>query len=640
MRKELKKIAAVILTTAITITTAVTGTSKIVKADEKAYPWTKTEASTTGNYIIDSYIGIEKDNVFENVTQERLKDILSSQGNYYIVFAGPEHKSSQKVIKAINEQAKADGITKIYHFDPYIDGYQLDITDENSIYKAGRGKSIYELWTSIKELLPNSEIIDEYNGEDTLLLAFSNDRANPQITASYELKENDEFDEESAKKEIAKVFRAGDEENSVVLADERSDFEFFKRVYNGSATYINYNNGEETANKTGKETELFTDADKEGFSLHQVTFPELLDILNSDGDNVIFFGASWCHNTQAIIESVAKRANKVGKTVYVYDTTLGNQLTFGTGDEIDKVLSGSSVFNSRNNVNIENGYNNISYVYGELVKYFGNFITENNSKKNNSITYYPNGDLNGELTNVAPWEGDNTVTTNAKRLQMPFLVSYNKNEENPITKQWIHKNAANDGTYTEYMLDLTWVLGTQKAKEAVDRNGNPAEIDGLSYVEFAKEAVNALDDFFGVKIDENKENESEETKNEEQTTANQQSTTLASSQTNNQTTDKNETSVPAKTKVKTPVVKVKVTKKLVKITWNKISNAKGYEIFRADKKKGKYKKVKSVAAKKRVYVNNKLKKKKYYYKVRSFAIDEKGKKVYSGWSKVKTVTVK
>lgn len=64
MRKELKKIAAVILTTAITITTAVTGTSKIVKADEKAYPWTKTEASTTGNYIIDSYIGIEKDNVF------------------------------------------------------------------------------------------------------------------------------------------------------------------------------------------------------------------------------------------------------------------------------------------------------------------------------------------------------------------------------------------------------------------------------------------------------------------------------------------------------------------------------------------------------------------------------------------------
>lgn len=149
-----------------------------------------------------------------------------------------------------------------------------------------------------------------------------------------------------------------------------------------------------------------------------------------------------------------KRANKVGKTVYVYDTTLGNQLTFGTGDEIDKVLSGSSVFNSRNNVNIENGYNNISYVYGELVKYFGNFITENNSKKNNSITYYPNGDLNGELTNVAPWEGDNTVTTNAKRLQMPFLVSYNKNEENPITKQWIHKNVANDGTYTEYMLEL------------------------------------------------------------------------------------------------------------------------------------------------------------------------------------------
>ncbi len=640
MRKDLKKITALIVTTALAITTAVTGTGKIVKADEKTYPWTKTETSTTGNYITDSYVGITKDNVFENVTQERLKDILSSQGNYYILFAGPEHQSSQKVVNAINEQAKNDGITKIYHFDPYIDGYQLDITDEKSIYKAGRGKSIYELWTSIKELLPDNKVIDDYNGEDTLLIAFSNDRKNPQIKASYELKEADEFDEDSAKKEIAKVFRAGNETNNVVLADERSDFEFFKRIYNGSATYINYNNGEETSNKTGRETEIFTDADKEGFRLHQITFPELLDILNSDGDNVILFGASWCHNTQAIIESVAKRANKAGKTVYVYDTTLGNQLNFGLGEDIDKVLSESSVFNSRNSVNTENGYNNISYVYGEVVKYFGNFITENNSKKNNSIAYYPNGDLNGELTSILPWDGDGTVTTNAERLQMPFLVSYNKNEANPITKQWIHKNEANDGTYTEYMLELTWVLGTQKAKEAVDRNGNPAKIDGLSYVEFAKEAVNALDDFFGVKIDENTENETEETKNQEQTTANQQPATTVNSQPNNQTTGNNETSVPAKTKVKTPVVKVKATKKSVKITWNKIPNVKGYEIFRTDKKKGKYKKIKNVASKKTVYVNNKLKKKKYYYKVRAFVKDENGKKIYSGWSKVKAVTVK
>jgi hypothetical protein len=233
--------------------------------------------------------------------------------------------------------------------------------------------------------------------------------------------------------------------------------------------------------------------------LHQVNFVELVNLLNSPGDHLIFFGASWCHNTQAIIGSVAKKAKEYGyERVYVYDTTLGNQLSFGTGADINKVLASSSAFNSRNNVNTTNGNGNISYLYGELAKYLGNFITENNSKKNNSISYYPGGDLNGTATVTVPWLSSGT-DANAVRLQLPFFISYNKDNAEPVTKQWIHKNAANDGTYTEYMLELAWVL---KAPNALTAEG---AIDGLTKVDFASEAVAALDnvlkpDSYGIKL--------------------------------------------------------------------------------------------------------------------------------------------
>lgn len=114
--------------------------------------------------------------------------------------------------------------------------------------------------------------------------------------------------------------------------------------------------------RTGKAVEIFTEKDKDNFPLHQVNFNELIDLLNSNGDYVIFFGASWCHNTQAIIGSIAQKAKQAGKKVYVYDTTIGNQLTFGTGNDINIVTAGSSVFNSRSSVNPATGNNNISYV--------------------------------------------------------------------------------------------------------------------------------------------------------------------------------------------------------------------------------------------------------------------------------------
>ena len=199
---------------------------------------------------------------------------------------------------------------------------------------------------------------------------------------------------------------------------------------------------------------------------------------------------------------------------------------------------------------------------------------------------------------------------------MPFLIQYNRNAANPVTKNWLHKNKANDGTYTEYMLELTWVLGTKEAKEATDRTGNAKPKDGLSYVDFASEAVQALNTFFDIK---------------ETTNIKQPTTTNKPSQ---------EQKVPAVT-VKVPAkVTAKALKKSAKITWKKVAGATGYEVYRANKKKGKYKKVKTLKAKATSFTNKKLKAKKtYFFKVRAY-ITKNGKKTYSSWSAVKKVRVK
>jgi LPXTG-motif cell wall-anchored protein len=489
MKSVLKRATVGIIALALVLTTLFDVTASAASQYSGAYPWSKVKGGTTGDYIADSYYNVSSGHVFESVTQERLLDILSSKGNYYIVFASPKNSSSQAAISAINAQAKKDGITKIYHFDPFVDGYQIDITDKDTVFKTANGTSLNQLWTRITELLPAAEPVTSYVSSDTLLFSF-NGESTSKISASFSVKANAGFDQTAAAEGIAKVFRGGNSEGSVVSASVRSDFDFFKRVYNASATYFNYNGGVPDAqgNRTGATTTaIFTDADEDGFVFHQVNFVELINILNSPGEHTIFFGASWCHNTQAIIGSVAKKAKEYGhKTVYVYDTTVGNQLTFGTGADIDKVTASSSAFNSRNSVNTTTGNGNISYLYGELAKYLGNFTTENNSKQNNSISYYPNGDLDGAATATAPWLTGTDL--NARRLQLPFLISFNKDKADPVTKQWLHKNVANDGTYTEYMLELAWVLKTPNALTAA------GAIDGLTKVDFASEAVQALDD--------------------------------------------------------------------------------------------------------------------------------------------------
>ncbi len=90
------------------------------------------------------------------------------------------------------------------------------------------------------------------------------------------------------------------------------------------------------------------------------------------------------------------------------------------------------------------------------------------------------------------------------------------------------------------------------------------------------------------------------------------------------------------------IKKVKAAKKAISVEWKKVSGVNGYEIQVAtDKKFKKNKKTTTVKKQKTTKVTvKKLKaKKKYYVRMRTYKTIN-GKKVYSSWSKVKTVKTK
>lgn len=76
----------------------------------------------------------------------------------------------------------------------------------------------------------------------------------------------------------------------------------------------------------------------------------------------------------------------------------------------------------------------------------------------------------------------------------------------------------------------------------------------------------------------------------------------------------------------------------IKLTWNKVYRADGYVIYRADSKKGKYKKIKIIKRYKTVkFVDKKLKKgKRYYYKLKAMSNRKGIKSVYSNTVSAKT----
>ncbi len=121
--------------------------------------------------------------------------------------------------------------------------------------------------------------------------------------------------------------------------------------------------------------------------------------------------------------------------------------------------------------------------------------------------------------------------------------------------------------------------------------------------------------------------------------ANEPETTKASSTSTTKAASKSKSNKPKKTSIS----KIKAQKKGFKVTWKKVSNAKGYQVKYSTSKKFTKKTSKTVTVKKATTTSKTVKdlkkKKTYYVKVRSYKTVN-GKKVYSDWSKVKSVKTK
>ena len=111
----------------------------------------------------------------------------------------------------------------------------------------------------------------------------------------------------------------------------------------------------------------------------------------------------------------------------------------------------------------------------------------------------------------------------------------------------------------------------------------------------------------------------------------------------NDTNTSNDEDVTVISKPKSASIKkVKGAKKAILVTWKKVSGVSGYEIQLATNKKFKKNK-KTVTIKKQKTTKTTVKKlkakKKYYVRIRTYKTVN-GKKVYSSWSKVKSVKTK
>jgi hypothetical protein len=180
--------------------------------------------------------------------------------------------------------------------------------------------------------------------------------------------------------------------------------------------------------------------DDQGWRIHQVTYPELVDLLkhNTDANAVILFGGTWCPNTRPVLPFVNKYAQREDVKVYNFDTVL------------DGGLVGGATTSSVNPLQIRNtaAYQstptaNPSFLYGDLVsQYLNNVNTQYDYTKGGpAVTYYPKG---GDTANAL---------ASTRKLQVPFLIGYrsgaNDAPNGGVSRQWIIKK--DDGSYTEYM---------------------------------------------------------------------------------------------------------------------------------------------------------------------------------------------
>ena len=206
---------------------------------------------------------------------------------------------------------------------------------------------------------------------------------------------------------------------------------------------------------------VLTDADNVaadgGWRVNQITYPELIDLLD--------------HSTDARRGDPVRRhlvpEHPRGAAVRQQGRAEEQRHRLQLRHRPRRWQGGGNPTGGANPLQTRNGHGNAdaegnrtfpSYVYGELVnQYLGNFATEYLPTATNAITYFPFGDTTKPATSKA-------------RLQVPYLFGYKgkagTEPKDGVTRQWIQKNP--NGTHTEYMSN--WYFTNPQPNRSTSRS--------------------------------------------------------------------------------------------------------------------------------------------------------------------------
>jgi len=429
----------------------------------------------------------------ESVTYDRFQWLLQQSGNFAFLIGDPAQEASfAPRAQDVEAAADAAGVKKVYWFDPNLSGSAkvgpytepaLDIRNPAAISLPAASQTKYgSAWLNlVGQYLGNgyTASVNGLNGESATVTATKSANVNDAgATAGNSTKVGDAnggalYDYSTAtpanashsffliyNKERTVGAQAGKIASWVDLSEQASSVSAKADVTTaigkvGAANLTQLDqfawwkdevNAKQVtqANTTarGKDVPVLTDADNAaadgGWRINQVTYPELVDLLENgnDANEVLLFGGTWCPNTRPVLGAINEYAQENDVTVFNFDTVLDGGLAGGT------TTSAVNPLQVRNTVN--NGTTtpnaNATSLYGDLLsQYLTNINTEYNPATT-PVTFYRGGDTSG-------------TAISTKKLQVPFVLGYRgKAGDQPnggVTRQWIIDNG--NGTYKEYM---------------------------------------------------------------------------------------------------------------------------------------------------------------------------------------------
>jgi hypothetical protein len=463
---------------------------------------------------------LDKGSVFETVTFERFEYLLKKNtGKWAFVIGGPEDPELQQTIGHIEKVAEAQGIERIYNFDPNLDGDDLSVFDLTGYDLDSADNAGKDQFLDLGERLVTS-----YLGKDAETpFTLANDPAKPDQRVApqhpylfvYDAAGGDNariVDALTTAPDLSTPEAVTAYENDVkrVLTsaplDVDTQWDFLSTEHNRRhyERYVkNADPAVETANRARFGGDIFnaaedlTNGDENDFRIENITYPELLNILDSDGEFVILFGGTWCHNTAAIIKQTADYARRYGiKKVYNFDFSLDST---GNSGSLDKHIRDNS-FRTVGGVSRKT---RPAFLYGRILDKLSNAKTQ----------YRITADEPGtQSTSPVRYDVGGTEKL-ARKIQVGHLLAYDKDATEdgkpaPVRDQAIRSDWTNpDGSVfsgnVEYMSEVWFTQGKDATYDGADPDRLRGNVNVTTEVgqnslqnqrNFAKEAIDQIRD--------------------------------------------------------------------------------------------------------------------------------------------------